>query len=370
MYGCCLVRMSKQVRQSIQDVLPTATELPSKLVSFTESLYSMSVQKQPLPPRAEIARYHICAYLAAEKYHDQLQLPEPSTTKIPLQPKVVFKILDDFRVNLLNGVRSPSTTPKKTRTPQSSPSKTQLSPTKHQPRISSPLKRLQELQDEEPAPKRAKSPLKDAESPFNPKVPSTPKKSPTKSSPSKTRTPASTPRYQRQLTIADFISFANNFYIPASITAQMVVTYLEQRHKFTKKSEWLLACGMVHLAYCRINHRLLLSTMGAKSDLQDQLFQYQKGGLMKWNVVLWLNIIENSIKNEPWILELEKKYVDGTWTLDLDPRPREVIAKLGKGWDLPERLGSMVNASTMFESPSQNKYHETWTRRALGLLNS
>lgn len=361
--------MSKpQVKQSIKDVLPSVPEpYPPKLVSFADSLYSLSVQKQPvLPNRAEIARFHICAYLAVEKYKDSLNLPEPEISKIPVQPRVVNKIMDDFRVNLLNGVRSPASSPVSSprkrgqgQTPFTTPTKRsrpnpELATT---PKLSSPLKRLQAARDDDSSPG---SSLHDVDSPFNPKA----TKSPVKSAPS---TP-STPRYQKQITIADLITFANNFYIPSWITARMVESFLDQRHKFTKKSEWLLACGLIHAAYIRVNNRILDSKMGAKTQFQDQLFHYQKGGLMKWNMILWIHMIEDSIKNDPWIVAIERKFVDRTWNAKKDPRPREMEAKLGKHWEIFEKFGSMITANVMFDTKSQNEYYKTWSKKVLDSL--
>lgn len=363
--------MSKpQVKQSIKDVLPSLAEpYPPQLVKFTESLYSLSMQKQPvLANRAEIARFHICAYLSAEKYKDSLNLPDPEISKIPVQPKVVGKIIDDFRVNLLNGVRSPTTSPassprKRGQSPFTTPTKRsrpnpELVNIATTPKLSSPLKRLQAVRDE--SPKTPLSALHDVESPFNPKT-----KSPTKSAPS---TP-STPRYQKQISISDLTMFANNFYIPSTVTPRLVESFLDQRHKFIKKSEWLLACGLIHAAYIRVNHQILDSKMGAKTQFQDQLFHYQKGGLMKWNMILWINIIEDSTKNEPWIVELERKFVDGTWNAKGDPRPREIEVKLGKEWEVLEKFGSMITANVMFDTKSQDEYYKTWSKRLLDELD-
>lgn len=374
-----------QSKQSLKDVLPTLAEpYPAQLVLTLESLHLMSLQKNPvLPNKSEIARYHICAYLTAERYQQQLKLPLPSLNKIPAQPKVVNKILDDFRANVLNGFKSPTNSPRKsmaspspfTTPTKGSNNKLNLSPSKNgpsTPRVSSPLKRLQALRDEEGASaKKSKSnnALSDAASPFNPKNnPKTPTKQSTPGTPG---TP-STPRYQRHITISDFISFANNFYIPSNVTPQMVECFLDQKHKFTKKNEWLLACGMIHAAYVRINHKLINYTMGAKKKLEDQLFQYQKGGLMKDNMKTWINIIEEAVKVEPWVIDLDKKFIDGTWSsLTQDNiQTLEITAKLGKGWEIVEKFGSMVSPDTMFDSNTQNTYYSTWTSKVLSELDS
>lgn len=377
---------TSQLKLSLKDIIPTHPEpYPPQLVSFADYLYLLSLQKNPvLPNRAEIARCHFCAYLAAEKYQRSLKLPEPSVRKIPVQPKLIEKFLDDFRVTLLNQERSasasPTTSPTKRRTqrtlnfttPTSSPSKiTKLSPMKHTtPKISSPLKKLQALRDQElkqagPDSTPASLDINDEESIFNQKEAS-------EASESVPNTPSTpTTKYvKRQITIADFISFANNFFIPASITPKMVESFVSHKHKFTKKNEWLLACGMINAAYVRINHQLLQKTIGAKSQFQNQLFQYQKGGLMRWNMLLWCNIIEDAIKDEPWISEIEQNYIFGKSPLHEDIEKREIDAKLGPGWELFERFGSMSHPNVQFDSGPQNLYHHTWTNNIISQLDS
>lgn len=363
--------MSKvQLELLLRDVIPTFQgPIPPQLVKFVESLHLLSLQKQPiLPNKADIGRMHICAYLGAEKYQERFHLPEPSLRKVPVQPKIVDKILDDFRVNLLNGIRSPSNTP------FSTPTKNRVSPTKAQtpqnaPKISSPLKRLQEL-DATPrdGQKRPKL-LADVESPFNPKhgkyvdkdvaSPFNPKTLKEEGSPKK----GLASRYQKKLTIADLISFSNNFYIPSTTTPLMVESFLAQKHKFTKKSEWLLACGLVHAAYIRVNHQLLGSRIGARNKFQDQLFQYQKGGLMKKMMVSWINVVEDAVKHEKWIRDLELKYVYHDATRENTNQKSEITAKLGHGWEIMEAIGGMVDASVMYDKESQQDYYKRWTDR-------
>lgn len=144
---------------------------------------------------------------------------------------------------------------------------------------------------------------------------------------------------------------------------------MSQRHKFLKKNEWLLACGLVHAAYIRINSKLLERTIGKKTELQDQLFQYQKGGLMKLNMVMWINIIEESVKSEPWIVDLELKYVHNNWSAEDNSKTREVEGKLGRGYELLEQFGSMINPSNMFDKATQESYYRRWTSRVIKELN-
>lgn len=367
--------MSKiQLVQSLKDVIPTHTgDFPPQLVSYVDSLYQMSLQKMPkLPNLAEVARFHLCAYLAVERCQERLDLPTPLLQKIPVHPKMVEKLLDDL---LENVVHSPS--PKKrVRTPTSSPMKRQ-----NAPKVGSPLKRLRlaggETPEKKTGPRDDASPFvtkSTVESPFMAKLTdaaslsATILKSPVKTPRKPTKSAASTPnspRYLRHLTIADFISFANNFYIPASVTPALVECFMLQKHKFVKKNEWLLACGLIYAAYIRINHRLIDSTIGKKTELQDQLFQYQKGGLMKWNMVTWLSIIEESVKAEPWLIDLEIKYVHNNWSAEDTTKEKEIVAKLGRGYELLLTFGSMINPSTMFDKDTQQTYYETWTKRLL-----
>lgn len=362
--------MSKhQLVQSLKDIIPTYSgDFPPELLSYVDSLYSLSHQHLPvLPNRGEVARYHLCAFLGVERCQERLNLPIPLSQKIPLQPKFVEKLLQDLRMLV---VKSPSSSPRKrVQTPNSSPTKRQNAPL-----IGSPLKK-QRVADSPPEttslPVGTKLVDKKSseESPFIAKLatsmeaPKTPTRSPRKNKLSAASTPNS-PRYVRQLTIADFISFANNFYIPASVTPHVVEFFMSQRHKFAKKNEWFLACGLIYAAYIRINDRIMVSAV-KKTELQDQLFQYQKGGLGKHNMVMWLNIIEESVKSEPWIMDLELKYVHNNWTPEDTTREKEILAKLGRGYELLLDFGSMITPASMFDKESQEKYYETWTTRLL-----
>lgn len=366
-----------QIYQSLQDILPTFSgKFPLALISYIDSIYLLSLQKLPvLPNKADVARYHICAYLAAEKYQKKFSLPAPLLKRVPVQPQFIDRLLDDIEEKVMGSMSSPTTTPKKLTFSENLPMKRP-----HTPNIGSPLKKLQKLLDV-PDDNNAfamKSPfnpdgkvshdLRNQDSPFNvtPKAlessPSrnlfkTPRSSPLKNA------SASSPRYMRHLTIPEFISFANNFYIPASVTPLVLETFMVEKYKFVKKNEWLLACGLIHAAYVRINDKLLKSTIGKKAEFQDQLFQYQKGGLMKSNMVEWINRIEESIKGQPWALDLELKYVHNDWTVEDTTREKEIQAKLGRGWDLIQGFGSMINPSVMFSKPSQVEYYNVWTRR-------
>ncbi|KAG7195167.1 uncharacterized protein KQ657_003691 [Scheffersomyces spartinae] len=395
------------IKGILEELIPGYNnEFPSKVITCAETLYRLSLRDRPvLPNNSEIARSHICVFVAATKYHEQLNIPSPLANKIPAPPRVATKLVTDFTDNLLNQIVSaastPVTTPRKRRITGllDSPIKSLTpSPRKLQnlnnnaPKTSSPLKRkLQDLQNEKDddefpstptkTPKRSATLLDDFEneSPFNPKSSPLkllkqtklllPTKSMTASSP--TSSPSKIYVYDKKhVKVTDLITFCNNFHIPAKFTPLIIQAFLEHKHKFHKKTEWLLACGLVHAAYVRINNGLLQGKMGAKTTFQDQLFTYQKGGLMKKTMLSWCNIIEDAFKAESWIMDIELEYVYKNKSIVEANESREVEAKLGKGWDLFELMGSMINSTTVLDSDSQSEYYKIWTQLAKAQLHS
>lgn len=358
-----------QLRKSIRDIIPTfGGACPEKVFSFAESLYLLSLKKKPiLAKKAEITRYHLCSYLAIERYQKAYSLPEPSIRNIPLQPHMTDKVLNEFREALLNDGRSagstPTTSPSKRNGTPIYPETPSTSPVRirsmHTPsKVGSPLRKMQSMGMVNESSKSNLS-LRDVDSPFNPKSST---QSPAKSSPSQQK------YIKRYVTVPELISFANCFYIPAGVTAELITSFVHHRRKFLKKNEWLLACGMIYATYIRINHSLLQRRVGAKSQLQNQLFQYQKGGLMKQDMLLWCNVIDSALQSEKWITELNLKYVWGHSSSSEDIKIREVNAKLGAGWKLFEKLGRMPHPSMNFSSESQTTYFKTWKQRALDQL--
>ncbi|KAM9927935.1 hypothetical protein OXX80_010160 [Metschnikowia pulcherrima] len=369
-----------QLNKTLKDILPNFSgDYPPALVSYINSIYQLSFQKLPtLNYRGDVARLHLCAFLAIEKYQEKFSLPTPVLDSIPVRPESCDKLLREIECKVISPVSSPNTSPRKQSVTDVSPKKRSYAPS-----LSSPLKKLQRMSDtpDDASHFAMKSPfnpdgkvthkLRNNDSPFN-KVSKLLTSSPTRdpfktpmSSPSKgslTFSPHS-PRYNKSLTMPDVISFANNFYIPASVTPSLLETFVIERYKFIKRNEWLLACGLIHAAYVRINDKLLKTTIGKKAEFQDQLFQYQRGGLMKGNMIEWINRIEESIKGQPWILDLELKYVHNDWTQEDTTREKEIQAKLGQGGDLYQSLGAMINPSVMFDKPSQAEYYSAWTRR-------
>lgn len=385
--------MSLQVRQALHEVVPTLEGAPPQLLAHIDALYQLSLARKPtLPPGAEVARYHVCTYLAVERLQLRLGLPPPRRDKIPVAPRLLQRVLDDVgaAVPPLPRKRSAPATPTKTT----------------RPRVGSPLKRLR---GETPRPSAF-----NAESPFNPLPATAPapaaaeelSESPTlrrlapgfplkqlapgsplrrlaPGSPLKQLAPgtpltpalgltsfgspagtASPVKSKRLVSIPDLIAFCNHFFIPATVTPHILLSFGHLRQKFAKKNEWLLACGMVHTAYTRINHQMLAKRIGATAEFEDQLFQYQKGGLMKHNMMIWCSIVADMLRHEAWLVELERDYsAHRLHFVNLMQQEREDRGRWG-----PEAclglFGAMVDASVMFLLPLQREYYEVWLQRA------
>lgn len=435
--------MSGKFNQAVKDIIPTYHEnVPVKLLSHIESLYLLSLREKPNLGRAEIARFHVCTYLAVERFQNHFDLPEPETRRIPLPPKASAKLIDEFRDNLVikSASNTPNSSPSKSQysTPKSSPFKTRLnSPLKNlttSPKISSPLKKLQNLQNSSdndtkrrlpnlrdspskrfrinssPTPRLQDSPPKrprlyDVESPFNPKSKivepvmnfdnnnnydnnnnnnnnknnnkdddddeeddDDDEKSLKCDDDKEKFTPKSSPTkyvYDRKhVTIIDLIHCINYFRIPNMFTPAIIQCFLQHKYKFKKKSEWLLACGLINSAYIRIHHKLLSSKIGLESEFIDLLFNYQRGGLTKWNLQLWCKIVEDWIKDENWILDIEQHYMYGTKSF-YKQEDQQNHAKIGGDWSLLQTFGSMITGDVLMDTKCQDIYYDTWSKTAL-----
>lgn len=366
-----------QAKQALLDIISNYSgEHSSKLLNYTQSLYQLSLRKQSvLPNRSEIARFHLCAFVVAEKYHDSFNLPVPDASRIPVNPKIASKLLNDFRefINQVSAASTPVSSPKKMKllntTSPITPTRAQS--TRPSSSIGSPLKRLQSEMDSntELSTGDEDERVVDPNNPFQ-TIPKPKAKAKSRDASSDPEKPAKkrTKVYKydkKHVLISDFIAFCNTFHIPAKITKKMVGTFLVHQHKFQKKSEWSLACGMIHAAYIRINHKLLSQQVGAKSQFMDLLLQYQKGGLLKWAVQSWCGIIEDWIQDEAWLQDIERHYMYGSETVDEMKLTLERKAKIGEGWDLMEQFGAMIHGEHLSQLETQNKYYEIWSKAVL-----
>ncbi|KAI5961229.1 uncharacterized protein KGF55_004154 [Candida pseudojiufengensis] len=314
-----------QIKQSIKDIIPSYDgEDRTKLTSYIDSLYNLSLRhSRVLPNNSEIARYHLCTFVIIEKYKNLFDLPQPDVSRIPIQPQIAKKLLEDFRefVNQLSASSTPVSTPKKQKpaAPISTPRQS-----------GSPLKKIQALA-------------------------SSPSPSPSKNS----------TRYDfKTVSIEEFITFCNAFYIPSEFTKQMLKTFYSHKHKFAKKSDWSLACGIVYAAYMRINHLLLSTKMGARSEFMTLLLQYQKGGLSKDSLQTWCSLVEEWVKDEQWVQDIERQYVFGNQTIEEKISDEEYRGRIGDGWEQLERLGAMIHGEVLYQSDSQIEYYKNWSEKA------
>ena len=81
-------------------------------------------------------------------------------------------------------------------------------------------------------------------------------------------------------------------------------------------------------------------------------------------MLLWCNIVDNTLKDEPWINTIENTYVYNNSTTERAVRLREVEAKNGLNGQLMARFGAMIDASDMSYLSQQDEYYNRWTARA------
>ncbi|KAI3403197.2 hypothetical protein KGF56_003994 [Candida oxycetoniae] len=371
---------SSQINQALKEIIPSYNgENRSKLINYVDSLYHLSLRKQSgLPNNSGIGRYHLCTYVIAEKYQNLFDLPTPDKSRIPIQPQLVDKLIDDFRdfVNQLSAASTPNSSPQKRKriasTPNSSPQKRKRTASSSQTtpvsgsfmgslnekikQSGSPLKKLRQAADTTSSNSNNDNDIEndidneDKNSPFIEK-PKTPSKRKTRHDP-------------KVVSIPEFITFCNTFFIPAKYSSQMIRTFFLHKHKFAKKTDWPLACGIIYAAYIRINSQLLSKTIGAKSEFMALMLQYQRGGLSKSTLQSWCTLVGDWIKDEPWIQAIEKQYVAGNEIREEDRMQNEYRGRVGEGWALLERFGAMIHGEHLYESNNQIKYYNTWSKRA------
>lgn len=354
--------MSVAIKTAIKEIASGILDVDvSRLSSFCQRLYDAS-KNIPLN-KNEVARYHICAFLTIDKYRTDT-IPDPDISRIPLPPSVSKKLVEDFRL-FLNEIRSPSRLPLKERpisdellpsTPtrkgrmQSSPLSQggRISKSSNKPLKSSPLKKLQALADS-PTPSSSKesSPLKDTNSPFISR---------------KTFYPSEIVH----ITFPELIRLCNTFYIPNTITKELIQCFINKRHKFTKKSDWYLACGLVFAAYTRINHELAKKNAGFQDTVMKQLKTHQRGHLNYDRMGYWASMVNNDIKEERWIINIEKMYMHKINLID--QHEKELKAKLGEDYMIYDKLGSMISLRNNLLTETQSRYFENWSTNVLNEL--
>lgn len=89
---------------------------------------------------------------------------------------------------------------------------------------------------------------------------------------------------------------------------------------------------------------------------------------MKKNMQLWNDIVDDWIKQEPWILDLEQQYMYQNVSKEESKLSQEKEARIGPGWELMADFGAMITGDILYDSNHQNDYYDTWTGRVLSQL--
>ncbi|GME80338.1 unnamed protein product [Ambrosiozyma monospora] len=173
-------------------------------------------------------------------------------------------------------------------TPESTPSKSRVidTPTKSQPttprkRGRPPLKeRLLEVANEKNSRSSLPSTLKSQRK-------------------TKTASSATKSKGQPMITSAHLVSFCNRFYLPENVTRNILDTY--QVYYFKTNNPWGLLCGLVAIAYLRLNTDKIENQIGFKSKFYRTLQTLQNGGLSFSELSNWASLVEKLCAGEKWI---------------------------------------------------------------------
>lgn len=376
--------MSLPVKSAIKDVAPGIGEqLPPSLVSYCERLYGKSLAK-PLNKASESARYHLCAYLSVEKYASSYNLPSPQFQRIPLHPKICLRLIDEFR-DYIEQVKSATSTPKKPRLPLKPVNAPDSNPAQPPPKLDfitngSPF--LESSNSMTPTPHSGKrlynkdatpvrsSPLKKMRIAAKDTASTTPEKEGTEEtheSPFLTPNSKAIKPYsltESSISIPELIQLSNTFFIPGYITVHIIQEFINQRHKFVKRSDWFLAFGLIYVAYIRINHKLVKDKPDYATTLIQQFHRLRKQ-LRKNSIEYWCSVINEGVSNSPWIIDIEHTFMIG---ITKDQHKQELEYKLGPNHKKFEITGMMLNSYTDLLSPSQESYYNTWSSRVLQQL--
>lgn len=344
--------MSHQfIVNAIRDIVPTLEEpYPKEIIDYTNSLYSLSKVKGSLDSQFELARYHLCCYLTIEKFAERLQLPEPSSSKIPIPSRKIRSTVVNFRRSLLarpQQLDTPPSTPRKRRrrrqldTPESTG--------KHPSRRGTPSK-LNPYATPESTPSRNGVINLDS------KEFATPSKAknireqllaaaqePKEASPSPSLSPSGKKRRRTTqkptISTAMVVSFCNRFYLSEEITAHILATFSDFHRRVN--SPWGLLCGLTAIAFSEINRTLMQNRIGYKSKLYQNLQVLQRGGLRTDEITEWVKIAQHLCSQEPWIKEL----------------------KLRRETEYPKGIASLTSfltPSVCYHSPEMDRSYRRW----------
>ncbi|KAG7884923.1 hypothetical protein KL938_001180 [Ogataea parapolymorpha] len=316
--------MSQLILSALRDVIPTLPEpYPREVVDYANYMYISSKQTCPLAAQMEIARFHLCCFLAVEKLKDKFDLPDPNLNRIPAPKRKAAAVLEEFRNQLTGRKRhvEPPITPSKRRiielaTPESTPGKRRANALT--PR-STPSKTRNMLATPESTPRSLKTEIKNEQPLY---IGSAAKSLQDKllAAADEIKGPSKRGRKKgfKMLSMADrslnddtiittahLISFCNKFYLPEDITKNILKTYTN--YYYRTKSPWGLLCGLVSIAFLRLNREKVDAKMGFKTQFFKNLQVHENGGL-KYNELLdWIALVEKLCETEKWVRDLEDK---------------------------------------------------------------
>ncbi|ODQ82636.1 hypothetical protein BABINDRAFT_159182 [Babjeviella inositovora NRRL Y-12698] len=456
---------SQLIKNALLDVIPTFEgPFPPQLVSYTDTLYNTTSQKLGNLKSLEFARLHVCAYLAVELLRAKLDLPEPRTNKVPVPPRKLQPLLQDFRAAIFSksapvspAKRSAPSTPLKfpkrphgsssTADGTVSPLLQRLLEEGNQDDVITPLKRgpgrprlsqtpllsvskrseMSPFNDESPfrdvdspvqsprrgpgrprrdsavdsleadasprrgpgRPRKQSSPVKDGEpvkrGPGRPRkdnsplvlpskgaLPLTPKRGPGR--PKKSESPfyaeigtsplkkPQTPnklagdfaqilsplkRINEKVRSDEVIALCNKFKLPQEAALGILASFRKYGNRI--KNEWAILCGLIAIAYFRIFKTYIAANVGARNRFLERLHQYQRGGLIKPQMVQWIKFTEELCACEKWVRNLELKY---NYRLDYD------VIK-----------GSMILPAMRYSGAAISSEYEEWKHKLMNDLD-
>ncbi|AAS50906.1 ABR135Cp [Eremothecium gossypii ATCC 10895] len=401
-----------QVRQSVSEILGlnAQEETPDwnsgrlkRMAATTATLYNVSLNKVMLKQPEEIARCHICAYLAAEKLSEKYE-PELQyyREKIPLEPRKTVKLVGLFKQTLwtsspvrnLNLSPSPKKdggrlsardpvelraelfgTPVKRAGAVTLPGAGELSPTKQlspskpmSPVKPSPRRRLafeDEDEDYEPDASPQPSPRRSIfpggfepdpdESEFDSPTKS-PFKSPTRSP---TKSAQSSPRKKRgeynqwnmlykkyyRITPEEIVGLCNQFELPSRVAFQVLDCFGMHATYLVYPAQ--LVCGLVMLCCFVVHHRKRASDPTIDDYLLKKMCALLRSNSTS-DVLEAMKITKELLDGENWYraLKIEYDYYDAA---DFEQ-------------SLAIRLGSMLQNSNVIASTEQ---FEEWKKKVM-----
>lgn len=296
--------MDKAVLEAaVEAVLPDC-QTPGRLLARASRLLLRSKTALHLKPSEEPARVHLCVVVACEMLQEKFDLPDPSLSKLPIQPNAYSKLLDRFR-NELNpdhlGLDSPQITP--VRTPgrgESRSSPTPVTPTRLFRGSGSPP------MEQSPSPRKRQLPSKE--------VPT-----PTKESPTKRRNQNPT-----KLTLKDAAAVSKLCKVLGVTAAtEEAVQFAYDKYSSLVTDSWGLTLGLTFVTVER-----------AEPELCENLMDKMVSAAVRTQPKLRPD--DERSRLEEWIHWARQILTSQTWLskISMVPEPQPQVRGSAGGWDI------------------------------------